>query len=106
MCALEFYAGKTQTIKEKKKKTIENRGGRERCASELCFFFFGRVVGNVNVAVGLHRLAHLLMISKLRRLFRSIRLDVVLLLLLLVVVVVIVVLLLLPITVKVENGLE
>ena len=68
----------------------------------FCVFniWFDRVVvDNVMVVVcyGLHRLAHLLMISKLCRLFRSIRL-----LLLLVGVM----LLLLPITVKVENGLE
>lgn len=29
----------------KKKKTIENRGGRGRCASELCFFFFWSCCG-------------------------------------------------------------
>lgn len=96
---------KLRPSRKKKKKLLKIEGGGKD-VHRNCVFFFGRVVGNVNVAVGLHRLAHLLMISKLRRLFRSIRLDVVLLLLLLVVVVVIVVLLLLPITVKVENGLE
>lgn len=56
---------------------------------------------------GLHRLAHLLMISVLCRLFRSSRrLLVVVLLLLLLLLLVVVLLLLLPITVKVENGLE
>lgn len=97
---------KLRPSRKKKKKLLKIEGGGKDVHRNCVFFFFGRVVGNVNVAVGLHRLAHLLMISKLRRLFRSIRLDVVLLLLLLVVVVVIVVLLLLPITVKVENGLE
>ncbi len=55
---------------------------------------------------GLHRLAHLLMISVLCWLFRSSRRLLVVVLLLLLLFLVVVLLLLLPITVKVENGLE